>query len=207
VVPMKSLGAHVQGATAAELKRLIDEAVREGLTRRVLRGTTEVLVSTDVNVLSNVEAAALRQRVVGLAKALEKVTKKRGLCLLASDVTAALEEAMMSLNPVAAKATPGLGTRRKPTDEALVALLTAVDFTRNERTGLSFVPEVVGRLAPNVDTSAAVKLLLSAAEQELLELRPEGGIARLSEAELSVCPVGPHGTRLSWARRITGGVP
>jgi len=208
LVPVKSLPAHVQGATAVELKRLIDDMVREGLARRVLRGTAEVLVGADLNVLSNTETAALRQRVVALGKALEKVTRKPDLGLLASDVTAALDEAMMSLNArTGTKALPESGTQGKPTNQALLALLAAVDFTRNERTGLSFVPAVVERLAPSVDTSAAVKLLLSAAEQELLELRPEGGIGRLSETELSVCPVGPHGTRLSWARRLTGGVP
>ena len=43
--------------------------------------------------------------------------------------------------------------------------------------------------------------LLAAAMAGFLELRPEGGIKRLSEQELLVCPEGPHGTRLSWARR------
>jgi hypothetical protein len=98
-------------------------------------------------------------------------------------------------------------TPPKPNDEAMQALLAAVDSTRDVRSGLSFVPAVVGRLAPELESSAAVKLLLTAAERELLELRPEGGIGRLSEAELAVCPSGPHGTRLSWARRLTGGAP
>jgi hypothetical protein len=42
---------------------------------------------------------------------------------------------------------------------------------------------------------------VAAAMDGLLELRPEGGIHRLSDEELAACPEGPHGTRLSWARR------
>jgi hypothetical protein len=212
LVPVKSLSAHVRGAAAAELKRLTEDAIREGLARRVLRGTAEVLAGEDVRVLSGAEVESMRLRVVGLGKALEKVTKKPGLSLLASDAQDALEQAITAVTErgaaqTAAKATHASVTPQKPSDEPMRALLAAVDSTRDVRTGLSFVPAVVGRLAPTVDAGAAVKLLLSAAERELLELRPEGGIGRLSEAELSVCPAGPHGTRLSWARRLTGGAP
>jgi len=205
LVPLKSLTTHVRGATAPELKRLIDDAVQEGLARRVLRGAAESLVSADVRVLSATELQALRLRVVGLGKALEKVSKTPGLSVLASDATEALNEAMTALDARrTVNGTQASVVQRKVPDEAMGELLTAVDLTRDERTGLSFVPAVVGRLSPRLDTSTAVKLLLSAAERELLELRPEGGIGRLSEAEISVCPVGPHGTRLSWTRRISG---
>lgn len=208
LVPLKSLATHVQGATAGELKLLIADALHQGLARRVLRGTTEVLVGTDHKVLSPAEVNAIRLKLVALGKTLEKVTKKPGLSLLATDVAAALDDATTAMNARAGmKVAPSLATQRKPVDDALAALLEAVDSTRDERTGLSFVPAVVGRLAPRVEATGAVKLLVSAAERELLELRPEGGIGRLSEAELSVCPVGPHGTRLSWARRLAGGVP
>jgi hypothetical protein len=212
LVPVKSLAAHVRGATAPELKRLMDDAVRDGIARRVLRGTAEVLAGREVRVLSAAEIEAMRVRVVGLGKALEKVTKKPGLSVLASDATTALAEAMAGVTDRAearngTRATRVSATTGKPSDEAMGALLAAVDSTRDVRTGLSFVPTVVGRLAPELETSAAVQLLLTAAERELLELRPEGGIGRLSEAELSVCPAGPHGTRLSWARRLTGEAP
>jgi hypothetical protein len=212
LVPVKSLSAHVRGAAAAELKRLTEDAIREGLARRVLRGTAEVLVGEDVRVLSGAGLESMRLRIVGLGKALEKATKKPGLTLLASDAQDALEQAITAVAEhgaakSATKAPHTSATPQKPSDEPMRALLAAVDSTRDVRTGLSFVPAVVGRLAPTVDAGAAVKLLLTAAERELLELRPEGGIGRLSEAELSVCPAGPHGTRLSWARRLAGGAP
>lgn len=208
LVPVKSLASHVRGATATELKRLAQTSVSEGMASLVLRGTAELLAGAEVRVLTGTEVESLRMRVVGLGKALEKVTRRKGLSLLASDATAVLSEALAAANgPLRAKADPSAPrpASPQPHDDAMGALLEAVDSTRDVRTGLSFVPAVVGRLAPALSTSAALKLLLTAAERELLELRPEGGIGRLSEAELSVCPPGPHGTRLSWARRLTGG--
>lgn len=210
LVPVKSLASHVRGATATELKRLTETSVGEGMVRLVLRGAAVLLAGAEVRVLSGTEVEALRKRVVGLGKALEKVTRKKGLSLLAVDATGALSEALTAVNePLRAKAASTAPRpaplQQQPHDDGMGALLEAVDSTRDVRTGLSFVPSVVGRLAPALSTRAAVKLLLTAAERELLELRPEGGIGRLSEAELSVCPPGPHDTRLSWARRLTGG--
>ena len=210
LIPVKALASHVRGATATELKRLTETAVGEGLARLVLRGTAEVLAGAEVSVLSGAEVEALRIRVVGLGKALEKVTRRQGLSLLATDATAPLSEALTALgerSPGAARSAAPLPAAppQQPSDDAMRTLLEAVDSTRDVSTGLSFVPAVVGRLAPGLSASAAVRLLLTAAERELLELRPEGGIGRLSEAELSVCPPGPHDTRLSWARRLTGG--
>lgn len=211
LIPVKGLGSHVRGATGPELKRLTEAAVREGTARLVLRGAVEVLAGAEVPVLSGPEVAALRTSVVALGKALEKVTRKRGLSLLTTDAAAVLSDALAVFGQPEQPATTRLAAPRPAAppreqhDDAMRALLDAVDSTRDLRTGLSFVPAVVGRLAPQVSATAAVKLLLTAAERELLELRPEGGIGRLSEAELSVCPPGPHDTRLSWARRLTGG--
>jgi len=209
LIPIKSLGSHVRGATAGELKREMEIAVREGAARVVLRDTAEVLAGPEIRVLSETEVESLRMRVAGLRKALEKVTRKRGLNLLAADANAALSAALAVMGtPAQAKQgtrAPSTSESNAPHDHAMRALLDAVDSARDVRTGLSFVPAVVGRLAPAISTSMAVKLLVAAAERELLELRPEGGIGRLSEAELSVCPPGPHDTRLSWARRLTGG--
>lgn len=207
LVPRKSVSNHVGGATAAELKLLVEQAVRSGVARLVQRGTVEVLVGADAAVLSVAELTALRERLVGLTRSLEKVLKKPGPTLLTSDVSAALAEAAQGLQAHAGgggKARSAEAARASH-ENAMEALLAAVDAARDERTGLSFVPAVVGRLTPAWSEGAAVNLLLSAAERELVELRPEGGIGRLSAAELSVCPPGPHNTRLSWARRRQGG--
>lgn len=204
LVPMKSLATHVRGASGPELKALVEAAARDGVARRVLRGTAEVLAGVDVAVISGPELETTRERLVGLTKSLEKVLKK-GLGLLVSDAAAALAEASVAIAVRPAGAGEARSKSRDSHQDAMQALLEAVDAARDERTGLSFVPTVVGRLMPAWSQGAAVKLLVTAAERELLELRPEGGIGRLSPAELSVCPPGPHNTRLSWARRLPGG--
>jgi hypothetical protein len=66
------------------------------------------------------------------------------------------------------------------------------------------VPAIVRRLSAAMPLPDALELLMRAARRELIELRPEGGLGRLSEEELALCPPGPAGTRLSWARRSAG---
>ncbi len=211
LVPVKSLNAHVRGGSAPELKQLVTVVVRDGVAKLVQRGAVEVLASREARVLSVAEVQSLRERLADLGKALEKVTKKKGLSFLTSDATAVLSGAVSALEErevsAARRVSEGAGALAGGVtshEEEMRALLEAVEATKDERTGLSFVPAVVGRLAPGLSSSVAVKLLLSAAERELLELRPEGGIGRLTQAELLVCPPGPHDTRLSWTRRLPG---
>lgn len=196
LIPLSGVSAHVRGATPAELKAAVASAMRSKQIRKVLRGKAEVLCGPEVRVL---EAESLRrasERAQSLSRLLEKVTKKGDLGLLAEDVEEALAELHRALPKKA---------ESKREDESFAALLSAVDSTRDAHSGLSFVPAIVGRLAPRLSKDHAMQLLVAAAARELLELRPEGGIGRLSEAELSVCPPGPHGTKLSWARRLGGG--
>jgi hypothetical protein len=86
-----------------------------------------------------------------------------------------------------------------------VLVLDALDATRDVQTGLSFVPRLVQRLLSNVPLPVAHQMLLTAAREELIELRPEGGLGRLTSDELGLCPPGPAGTRLSWARSLGEG--
>lgn len=197
LIPLKTLSSHVRGASAKELKELLATALVKGVAFQALRGRAEVVVGASTSVVSGEQLSALRDQVAGLNKALEKAEKSKRLVLLAADVN---ESLTMALEQVRA----GTFTRPKQGDP-LGDVLAAVDATRDAKSGLSFVPAVVEKLAPRFDALAVGRLLLGAAQNDLLELRPEGGIARLSEAELALCPRGPHGTRLSWARRIAGG--
>jgi hypothetical protein len=95
---------------------------------------------------------------------------------------------------------PSATTMRSPLDR----VLEAIDAERND-SGLSFVPNVVRRLAPELDMAAAKRALLDAATRGLVELRPEAGLGRLSEEELDASPAGPQGSRLTWARHIGEG--
>jgi hypothetical protein len=154
-----------------------------------------------------------------LPKMLVVPGKKKNDRVLASDVahvlsaaTHVLEEDRISTQPAAGAkraadvALNGDAPRSPPLTpvDALAHLLDALDAARNERTGLSFVPAIVQHLSPPMTVSVAHDALLSAARCELIELRPEGGLARLSAEELALCPPGPLGTRLSWARRGSG---
>jgi hypothetical protein len=147
-------------------------------------------------VLGTTQISRLRAAVSSLEKALAQAVRKKGLTLLTSDVEETLD---------AARGIVGEGGRRAADPTLDVdRLLAALDSTRDERTGLSFVPNIMTRLSPALPVAVAQEVLLTAARRELIELRPEGGLERLTPEELSLCPPGPGGTRLSWARRLEG---
>lgn len=215
-VARKSLGAQLCGASAAELQRALGDAERAGRLKRVLRGKAEVLVGGAASVVSAAELPRLRATVTTLDKLLARALRTKGLTLLASDVQHALEEALQMV-PKAKQAHPQEGGRaagspapqleaEPPSSErALQSVVAAVDATRDGNTGLSFVPDVVRRLLPAMPAAVARSMLLLAANRELVELRPEGGLGRLTAEDLDLCPPGPAQTRLSWARLLQGG--
>jgi len=199
----KGLASVVRGAAGPELMRVASELEKAGELYRVLRGKSETFTGSGVAVLSMPSLAALKPAIAQLSRALAAVSKKKGMTLLASDVEGLLAEARSVLDRTSA------GGRVVPSPQSSAAggsgsLLDALDATRDERTGLSFVPRVVERLLPSVSLAVAHEMLLQAARDERIELRPEGGLARLTSAELGLCPAGPGGMRLSWARRLEG---
>jgi hypothetical protein len=196
----KSLAAQMRGASAAELRRALLDAERAGQVRRVARGRAEVLVGGAVPVLSGAELQGLSARVGALDKALAGAARKKGLALLVSDVQQALEEVTQLLPRSGAVRAAESGG-----EPALRTVLAAVGAARDGNSGLSFVPDVVRRLLPTMSVAVAREVLLLAASRELLELRPEGGLGRLSAEDLELCPPGPARTRLSWARLLEGG--
>jgi hypothetical protein len=215
-VARKSLGAQLRGASAAELQRALGDAEHAGWLKRVLRGKAEVLVGSAASVLSAAELLRLRATVTALDKLLALALRKKGLTLLAGDVQQALEDALQ-LVPNAKQVNHQEGARAAggpapqaenapPSSErALQSVVAAVDATRDGNTGLSFVPDVVRRLLPAMPAAVARNMLLLAANRELVELRPEGGLGRLTAEDLELCPPGPAQTRLSWARLLEGG--
>lgn len=205
-VAKKSLGAVVRGASAPELGRALIEAERRGEVRRILRGKTEAFTAPETRVLAPGQLSALRAALSSLEKALAAAARKKGVSLLASDVEQVLEEAQRVLRePLSGDTgTQVVGVVKQP---GLDTLLAALQATQDERTGLAFVPKVIARLLPDMTLAVAQGVLLTAARQELIELRPEGGLGRLTPEELRLCPPGPGGTRLSWARRLNGGPP
>lgn len=200
-ISMKAVPSHAAGATAAEAKRAALAVVASGGAKLVLRGTEEVLVPTTSAVLSREDL----KRFGDVAKVVAKAaSSKSGASLLRSDLLEALERVTPGISGVGAprgrRATESMHAHNQR-EPHFSELLAAVEQTRDPRTGLSFVPAVVAMLRPELGAESTSAVLLAAATAGLLELRPEGGINRLSEEELSACPEGPQGTRLSWARR------
>ncbi|HET9960502.1 MAG TPA: hypothetical protein VFQ61_38795 [Polyangiaceae bacterium] len=205
-IRLKSVGSHVAGASVPEAKRAAQALVQTGEAKLVVRGSEEVLVSQGASVLARDEL----KRFAEVAKAVAKVaSSKSGASILRSDLAEDLARfmpggavaAQSRVRPAEAGSQPSSERVKAETDPMLGRLFSAVDAARDPGTGLSFVPAIVATLSPDLKPEAASALLFSAAQAGLLELRPEGGIQRLSDEELAVCPPGPQGTRLSWARR------
>lgn len=192
-IALKTLVAHLQGATASEARKAAALVVEQGRAHLVLRTQSETLVPATADVVAGKELATAAAHVADLAKYLQKAARKKGTSVLRSDVRELLERTL-------ADPPPGKPRKADPTSE-VPRILRAVESARDATLGLSFVPKVVALLAPDLDRDAAKAALLEAASRGLLELRPEGGLGRLSEAERLACPEGPQGTRLSWARR------
>jgi len=191
-IALKTLGVHVRGAAAAEAREAALLLVEKGQAHLVLRTHSETLVPARTDIVSGKALTAAAARATDLAKYLQKAARKKGTSVLRSDVRELLEGALHDLQHGRARAVdPGLKVPR---------ILRAVEKARDATLGLSFVPKVVALLADELDRDAAKAALLEAASRGLLELRPEGGLGRLSEAERLACPEGPQGTRLSWAR-------
>ncbi len=109
-------------------------------------------------------------------------------CLSLIALGGALWWGLRSMDPLLA--------RRNPIDEYDV--LVAANRHKSHG-GLVFIPTLVKALGG----SGAKAAILKAADDGLLELRPESGMNRLSPQERAMCIPGPQGTVLSWAR-ITG---
>jgi hypothetical protein len=202
-VTRKGLAGLVRGATGPELTRAASELEKAGELYRVLRGKSETFTASSAAVLGPPSLAALKPVIAQLSRALAAVSRKKGMTLLASDVDDWLAEArgILARNASGSRAAPPPESSAEGRPEAL---LDALEATRDARTGLSFVPRVVECLLPSVSLAVAHEMLLRAARDEQIELRPEGGLARLTSAELGLCPAGPGGMRLSWARRLDG---
>jgi hypothetical protein len=80
-----------------------------------------------------------------------------------------------------------------------VFITDLVEANVDERVGLAFVPNVLESVTNKAEGKRA---LVRAYELGLLELRPDGGLGRFTQAELDACPDGPQGSRLMWARLL-----
>src|SRR5690606_8632628 len=141
---------------------------------------------------------------------------RSGATVLASEVDEALAEAKQTAIKPVRSAKAGLkttGTKvvsAKPDAAALVqdalrdALRGAILALRVEDSALARVPEVSRCLRERATAQAVIEALLAASRQGELELRPDGGIGRLTDDDAALCPHGAAGARLSWVRLQEG---
>jgi len=193
-LPLKSVATHVVGATAKEAQAAALELVDAGKAHRVLRTDADSIVWGSERVVSGSKLAAVTQRLTLLVAQLRRASRKGArVGVLRTD----LESALSSVLP----AERVKDSQPPETASALSRILRAIDAARDEQIGLSFIPRVMELLAGELDVAAVKRTLLEAESRGLVELRPEGGLGRLSDREMQACPEGLHGTRLSWARR------
>lgn len=76
-------------------------------------------------------------------------------------------------------------------------LLGIIEATPAAVSGLVWVPTVLRGVA---DLDGARAALLRLDRAGAIELRPEGGLGRLSRADAALCPAAWDGTPLSWIR-------
>jgi hypothetical protein len=194
-VPIKGICAYVLGATAKDAQLAARALAGTGRAHRVMRTNAETLVPASAQVIAAEALTSVVMRLSAMVKQLQAAARKgKGVGVLRADLEASLAAALPPKGM-------GSSSRRADSIPELSRILRAIDTARDDGLGLSFVPKVAGLLAADIDLATVKRTLLEAASRGLVELRPEGGLGRLSDAELQACPDGPQGTRLSWVRR------
>lgn len=180
LIPVAQLGKALKGATQKEAKTEAEAAIRERTARIAIRGKIEVLVAPSIKTLPREHLSALADAGARSAKALRK-----SRTLLVDDVREQLLDLLAQ------------------TPQAVSPDVVVSELTRHVRptVGLSYIPDAVRALAAH-GVAAVHSALIDAAKAGRIELQPESGLNRLSQAELELCPPGPQGTRLSWARVV-----
>ncbi len=167
-------------AGAGELAVAIADLVRSGRAAVVVRGGVEHVAPPSPEVLAPRELAAVVELARALGKAVARLRARAGKparSLWRGDVLALLEEARAALG------------------DGLESIVEAVRHHASPATGLAAVPAIARALGRDIRQP-----LLAAAAAGLVELRPESGVGLLAPADADLCPRGPDGWPLSWAR-------
>jgi len=191
-LPIKGLEKLVVGCTAKEVSSVVDEFVTVGLAHRILRTKAEWIVTASTDVLSVDEVSSLSRLVVEWAMRTKKVVaaKKRPITFWRNDIRALIEELTSMKNG------PRRGVEFDERDSR--KLVEMISGHLDPSVGLAFVPTVIEKSQLAVER--AHSLLLDLARSGKIELRPDSGTVRFTQAELQTAPAGPDGSRLLWAR-------
>lgn len=190
-LPLAQLAKATRGATQKECKAAVAALLAEGAGRLAFRGKVEVLAGPRVPALSAEQLSSLARACKQLAALSARALKRGNVTLLHDDVRGQLLDFVAPPRP-----------QREGTALA-DAILTELRRSVRGAVGLSYVPDAVRALATH-PLPEVHRLLLDAARSGRIELQPDSGLDRLTQEEKELCPPGPHGTRLSWARLPEG---
>lgn len=213
-VPLTTLGKRLGGASQKEAKDLAKALTARGEATLVLRDKQQVLVPPSERALSR---DRLRSGLAELSTLLGWVKKaasdKLGTSVLDADLLQALGEVRTAFGFSSARTTPQAPTPN-PAAPAQAMIGSGRDLSadvrgavlslRDEDTALARVPELSRQLRPQANATEVKDALLAACRRGELELRPEGGIGRLTSDDAALCPVGAGGVPLSWVRLTEG---
>lgn len=193
-VPIAGLQKRLAGASLPELKRSVLRLSAAGAAVILVREGKEWLSLPSDKALPPETIEALKVCAKRLATMLGWVKPKKispPRTLDRDDVAALL--LLLPLAPAEQPPDAIAPTRR---------VLEAIRNTTDAHTGLARVPEAVRSVLGVMSASDACSSLLRLHSDGLIELRPESGIGLLSEQDASLCPRGPRGIVLSFARLL-----
>lgn len=209
-------GAHISltmwkkrlaGTNAKEGDQLAKQLCKEGLAHLVLRGKQLSLVPADEGVAYREDLLAITRELKRTYDWLEKARKhKKGATVLDQDLKRALSELQETVAEArkswGAKASGSPGPGGAPGSSGPLSMIVrgAILAARDEESLLAPVPEVSRRLRSQASAEEVKDALLVGHQQGHWELRPEGGLGRLSEADAELCPRGVGGLPLSFVR-------
>jgi len=189
-VALDSLPKQVTGGTAAEVRRVVHESARTGHVRIVLRGGTRCIAKESPALLAPSDLDALEAVTLALGRLVKSIRSKKGqprTTLLRSELDALL--------------TPlGRCARVPQTTSVSEEVLRHLRSTADVTTRMVSVPAALRSLPATISLDVAREALETLAREQRIELRPESGVELLSPEAKALCPVGPRGSVLSYAR-------
>lgn len=212
-VPLTEFKKRLKGASAKEVKELVAELVSTSKANVVLRGRQSCVAVAGERVVARDALKAIAEKLKATANWLDKARKdKARVTVLETDLLSELAalDALLGAPRSHQERAPSsrvAGDLRPATRDAPdmgeavplpLALRGAILALRDEDSRLAPIPAVSRRLRGRATAKQVVEVLLSEFQRGKLELRPEGGIGRLSPEERALCPVGAGGVPLSW---------
>jgi hypothetical protein len=188
--PIGGIAKRVRGASAAEVKHAIAEVLKQRRAIVVMKGGKEHLAPKETPVLREEELdrlAELKKELDRLLRAAKTPRGKPKRMILREELRLVLERFDSKIEA--------------PVD----VVLHAIEELEDPALPLVRIPELARRLEGKLARQALHEALFAAERDHRLELRPESGVQLLSPEDAALCPRGPSGAVLSYARRVEVG--